>query len=190
MKRIALLAATLLCTAGFTTPALGATYIVDYSWNAANLFQITLEGTAAATGTRVTVSSITALTHNGIAIAGPLSVISTDASYGFSTAKPIFSTDGSYLDFSVYKEVGQDTEQLSFQVGNTWSRLVGNSVGLTAGWGGNDNVRRFDKANFKVSLVPLPAVPEPTTWAMLLVGFGVTGAALRYRRRRISVAYA
>ncbi|RZM13176.1 MAG: PEP-CTERM sorting domain-containing protein, partial [Sphingomonas sp.] len=27
------------------------------------------------------------------------------------------------------------------------------------------------------------AVPEPTTWAMMLVGFGMMGASMRYRRR-------
>ena len=30
---------------------------------------------------------------------------------------------------------------------------------------------------------PTPAVPEPATWAMMLAGFGIVGAALRQRRR-------
>jgi hypothetical protein len=34
---------------------------------------------------------------------------------------------------------------------------------------------------------PVPGVPEPSAWAMLLAGFGLTGARLR-RRRPISVA--
>jgi hypothetical protein len=36
------------------------------------------------------------------------------------------------------------------------------------------------------------AVPEPSTWAMLLLGFGVVGGAMRSakRRQRVSVAYA
>lgn len=34
-----------------------------------------------------------------------------------------------------------------------------------------------------------PAVPEPATWAMMLLGFGAIGASMRYRRRRtIAVA--
>ncbi len=34
------------------------------------------------------------------------------------------------------------------------------------------------------------AVPEPATWAMMLVGFGMIGATARYRRRKSNVAYA
>lgn len=30
---------------------------------------------------------------------------------------------------------------------------------------------------------PLPAVPEPSTWAMMLVGFGALGSAIRWRPR-------
>jgi hypothetical protein len=36
----------------------------------------------------------------------------------------------------------------------------------------------------------IPAVPEPATWAMMLVGFGMMGATLRYRRRTTAVTYA
>ena len=31
-------------------------------------------------------------------------------------------------------------------------------------------------------------VPEPAAWALMLVGFGGLGAALRHRRRRLAVA--
>ena len=34
------------------------------------------------------------------------------------------------------------------------------------------------------------AVPEPATWAMMLVGFGMLGAAMRYRRRSTAIVYA
>ncbi|MHA6722275.1 PEPxxWA-CTERM sorting domain-containing protein [Sphingomonas sp. RS2018] len=34
------------------------------------------------------------------------------------------------------------------------------------------------------------AVPEPATWAMMLVGFGMVGAASRYRRRSTVTAFA
>ncbi|RZI58267.1 MAG: PEP-CTERM sorting domain-containing protein [Zymomonas sp.] len=34
------------------------------------------------------------------------------------------------------------------------------------------------------------AVPEPTTWAMMIVGFAMMGAATRYRRRGVRVRHA
>lgn len=34
------------------------------------------------------------------------------------------------------------------------------------------------------------AVPEPATWAMMLVGFGLIGGGARYRRRAVKIAYA
>jgi len=34
------------------------------------------------------------------------------------------------------------------------------------------------------------AVPEPTTWGMMLIGFGMIGAITRYRRRSAKVTYA
>ncbi|RYD20158.1 MAG: PEP-CTERM sorting domain-containing protein, partial [Lysobacteraceae bacterium] len=34
------------------------------------------------------------------------------------------------------------------------------------------------------------AVPEPATWALMLLGFGMVGAATRYRRRASRIAYA
>lgn len=33
-------------------------------------------------------------------------------------------------------------------------------------------------------------VPEPATWAMMIAGFGMTGAAIRRRKARIAVTYA
>jgi len=42
----------------------------------------------------------------------------------------------------------------------------------------------FESANFSVT-----AVPEPATWAMMLLGFGMVAGAVRYRRRT-NVVYA
>ncbi|MFS0773468.1 PEPxxWA-CTERM sorting domain-containing protein [Sphingomonas sp. 1P08PE] len=41
-----------------------------------------------------------------------------------------------------------------------------------------------------VTAATVAAVPEPATWAMMLVGFGMVGGAARYRRRGTKVAYA
>lgn len=34
------------------------------------------------------------------------------------------------------------------------------------------------------------AVPEPATWGMMLVGFGMMGASMRYRRKSTAVSFA
>ncbi|MBB4619528.1 PEPxxWA-CTERM sorting domain-containing protein [Sphingomonas abaci] len=46
----------------------------------------------------------------------------------------------------------------------------------------------FKLAGVNVSSVA--AVPEPATWAMMLVGFAMIGAAARYRRRSTTAVYA
>jgi hypothetical protein len=35
---------------------------------------------------------------------------------------------------------------------------------------------------------PMPGVPEPATWAMMLIGFGAMGTMLRRRRRAVLFA--
>jgi hypothetical protein len=41
-----------------------------------------------------------------------------------------------------------------------------------------------------VNASTVAAVPEPATWAMMLVGFAMVGAAARYRRRSTTTVYA
>lgn len=169
------------------TPASATTYVVDYDWNSANHFKAVLEGTLNATTKRITITSVTSLARNDVAIAGALSILSTDKSYGFSSAAPTFAADGSYVDFVIYQDTPSSTEQLMFQVGNRWSRFVGTSVGLTSGWGGNDNVRAFAKSSFSVE-VATAAVPEPSSWATMVGGFGLVGAFMRRRNAKVSFA--
>lgn len=47
----------------------------------------------------------------------------------------------------------------------------------------------YDNGSGVLTISLASAVPEPKTWAMLLVGFGVVGAAMR-ERRRLSVKLA
>lgn len=50
-------------------------------------------------------------------------------------------------------------------------------------------VTSFDMVAFDVMGYDLAGVPEPTTWAMMILGFGLVGSAYR-RRQRIALRYA
>ena len=49
---------------------------------------------------------------------------------------------------------------------------------------------RFTTADAYRSFAALAAVPEPAVWLQMILGFGVIGGALRYRRRRTAVRFA
>jgi hypothetical protein len=46
----------------------------------------------------------------------------------------------------------------------------------------------YDSTGFTATVESTGAVPEPASWAMLIAGFGLTGAAMR--RRRVTAAVA
>ncbi|MBJ6122220.1 PEP-CTERM sorting domain-containing protein [Sphingomonas sp. BT553] len=69
----------------------------------------------------------------------------------------------------------------SSAVGNIW--VIGGSVDGPDGL--ND---AFKLAQLTVRTVS--AVPEPATWAMMLVGFGMVAGAARYRRRKTGAVFA
>ncbi len=71
-----------------------------------------------------------------------------------------------------------DRDQYSISIFNASDRLL---------FSGN-----VDARNGPVSVLFDPvsgAIPEPATWAMMIFGFGLVGNAMRYRRRRTSVAF-
>lgn len=47
-----------------------------------------------------------------------------------------------------------------------------------------DHTRGFSNAALYTTAAPPPGVPEPATWAMMLIGFGAAGAGLRRRRSK------
>lgn len=75
---------------------------------------------------------------------------------------------GQYVRYSVNSTSG--IRGFSFSGGASGNTSIDNLVAVTAD--------------------ATPAVPEPATWAMMLVGFGLIGATARYRRRTTKIAYA
>ena len=54
---------------------------------------------------------------------------------------------------------------------------------------GGYNLDQVEDA-FKISQITVSAVPEASTWAMMIFGFGAVGAAMRGRRKVAKVSYA
>lgn len=60
---------------------------------------------------------------------------------------------------------------------------------LSVDFAGANNQIAFDDITLG-SATPGGVVPEPATWAMMLVGFGMMGASMRYRRKNTAVSFA
>jgi len=52
------------------------------------------------------------------------------------------------------------------------------------------NAADFGNYSFTITPAATAAVPETATWAMMLLGFGMAGAGMRYRRRGAAVRFA
>lgn len=95
---------------------------------------------------------------------------------------------------------GPDSNQIDFGTTLFGQTIVGAHFGNVAGPAGNvsvfwlfdfgtegasyitlDNTQGFSNAVLYTTGTP-PAVPEPATWAMMLMGFGAAGYAMRKRR--------
>ena len=108
----------------------------------------------------------------------------------------LWGSPDTYNLLSVTTNVGTyvfDTEILRFPVrdGNQafsqYVQFAASSGETIRSMSFNNTIARdaFEVANFTVT-----AVPEPATWGMMLVGFGMVAGTARYRRRNSKVVYA
>jgi hypothetical protein len=84
--------------------------------------------------------------------------------------------------FNFNRDLGTGSNMFGF-VGIDGQSIQNISITLNGGGAGDVRQIRLDEE-------ATAAVPEPATWAMMLVGFGMMGAAMRYRRRSVSTRYA
>lgn len=106
---------------------------------------------------------------------GPRTLSSVTGGYGVQTGEPqpallYRSSFGWMTSWIEFNTVGEQDQTFSFVEGVdgryafSVTEVGANNVAL--------NIRRLDSA-----------VPEPATWALMLVGFGAVGAAMRRNRR-------
>lgn len=112
------------------------------------------------------------------------------SSIGLGSSKPFNVSTGTKIGLSSRTTFFLDRFYVSNSAINTFARIDNmtlTSVGLTRGTyeymiGGNSLVITVGQA--------VAAIPEPATWAMMLVGFSMVGATARYRRRKASLSFA
>lgn len=109
-----------------------------------------------------------------------------------------FTYDGNTVSLADFWDVEGQIDGAKFEVGfrgwdypdSTWTFFAEGGEGS---WGllQGDGIPLF---GFEASLTPagVAPVPEPATWAMMLIGFGAIGAFMRHRRWaiRTTVSYA
>jgi PEP-CTERM motif len=96
---------------------------------------------------------------------GSVNIGNLGATNGISS----FATIGGATGFQTYS--------LAFRAGNAGSLKFGFGQGFGTGVTTDNQGPLLDNVNFSIA-----AVPEPTTWAMLILGFGLIGSAVRQRK--------
>lgn len=154
------------------------------------------------------VAEVRALTFDNVNVALGASATSSSTYDSFSTAAKAVdgNTNGSYYSDKIFHSQGSGAGEfleISFGPSTLASlTLFGRSdccserdvynVQIFAGsnllYSGTLNAYN-DAHSASIGFdLPVPGVPEPTTWMMLIAGFGLVGGAARYRRKAATAA--
>jgi hypothetical protein len=186
-----------LTVAGFSS-SLGTLTGVHIEYGFSTNFNGTVKNTSghAVSNFRITASVIPTLTFFGPAsIAGDIDLFTTSGQQSFGSVAdgatvafgPVYSNDGGALDPVTLSQFinsnftyGVSTES-SFTVTGSGNNAENHLTTLGSGF--VTVTYTYDAAP-----PPVPTVPEPASWAMMLVGFGAMGSVLR-RGRRVAVSF-
>ena len=159
----------------------------DWSYTGTHGYAVTASGTLTATPLGGGVFAVTSIagTRDGLAITGLTSyagesntVFSTDPHLDYPGLAFLVGGDA----FNVYFDGtdGPAGQGDPYACGFAGYCEIGPGVAGTSGLDGPDPIHSID---FTLS----PSVPEPATWALIVLGFGGLGATLRRRRAQLLV---
>lgn len=116
---------------------------------------------------------------------GGISLLSGAQYVAFLTTAGVAGGNGTTtMPTDDYKDTLPGGNFVYYNAGDNFAALTSNNWNKT---GGGDDV--FFKASFSSSVA---AVPEPATWALMLLGFGFVGGAMRSakRKQKVNVSFA
>lgn len=176
MRNRMLAAAVAVGSMALAAPASAGTFIITFVTNQA-LLGPAQSGTATiTTSDTLTTSSQNRMGYMITGISGMLGTSAITGLSGFQGSDNYFYTTGSFVDGSGlgFTTAGGTSASLYFASAASRYQLTTTNP-FSTGY---------------VTATATPAVPEPATWAMMLIGFGSVGVALRRRAARATVAFA
>lgn len=172
----------------FATVALSLSAMLPTTASAASYIKVRLEGMDPLNGTII--SGAMALAQTGFILGEVPEDDVTIYSHVFGSLKigdVIFSDSsviGFYPVFFEFREIRGSADNSHFSL---IAPLRGNSFGIRSSFSysldGGPN-RTTPSGTFTTFRVVDSAVPEPTTWAMMFIGFGTIGVGIRANRRK------
>lgn len=135
----------------------------------------------------------TTIGRNNFTIFGDGFPSNTDVNSDLFYTLTLTFADGATINGQWLTTTNTFTPGASSTVGSTkyllngfgWTRSRADNVSPFVGVEGGDPSDYTGQFSFTAT-----AVPEPATWAMMFLGFGMMGAAMRYRRRSTATVYA
>ncbi len=178
--KIAFATLAMVATQATAAPVPAATYNFSYTDGTGGLLFGQVRGTIQADSDSVLVSQLLSVNYNWMpAFALPFLGSGTDYATALSTmslptfsGQPILSLSGTRNDFLACNTADCDDGFTFVPAGAVFPVTV-----YASGDAFGQIMEPYEVTNWSMS-----AVPEPASWAMLIAGFGLTGATLRRRR--------
>lgn len=178
------------------TPSAAATFDFTYTFDTGDVVSGSFTGVQS--GDLITGISNVSMELNGQALPGdPNMVVSSCTDAGakcggcWTSGGAVVSTDPLKNNFYFSDQAANDNNIDWFYM-VPWPNGGNNTEAVQALSPSGSLIDSYNgdliQANWSVAEVPAGAVPEPATWAMLILGLGLIGGALRVRRGSVALA--